>query len=73
MYMFSSRGNVGTTLIRDRRRLDGSYVDKPSQRGGKKGNLGRELAISISKQIKKYVERILLRSRVVERRIVLAA
>ncbi len=30
MYMFGSRGNVGTTLIRDRRRLDGSYVDEPS-------------------------------------------
>ena len=31
MYMFGRRGNVGATLIRDRRRLDGSYVDEPSQ------------------------------------------
>jgi len=30
MYMFGRRGNVGATLIRDRRRLDGSYVDEPS-------------------------------------------
>jgi len=34
MYMFGRRGNVGATLIRDRRRLDGSYVDEPSQSEG---------------------------------------
>ena len=32
MYAFGCRGDVGATLIRDRRRLDGSYVDEPSQR-----------------------------------------
>jgi hypothetical protein len=30
MYVFGYRGDVGATLIRDRRRLDGSYVDEPS-------------------------------------------
>ena len=29
MYVFGCRGDVGATLIRDRRRLNGSYVDEP--------------------------------------------
>ena len=30
MYVFGYRGDVRATLIRDRQRLDSSYVDEPS-------------------------------------------
>ena len=61
MYMFGCRGDVGATLIRDRRRLDGSYIDEPSHTVYFIHCVGRALAEALVEHLVERLVKLLVK------------